>query len=194
MLAGQCYALSWLLWLHCGYCSSGLQVKLLEVLERVDKEGFEFMFGRELTYTTVLSDQRMVELIPNGSNTAVRYEDRKEFIRLVQKARLEESKEQVTLSHLVGDHCLPEACPRMFLVKCTMVSVPVLIRAMVSNPFGGVLEPMEFRSKVTSSSMGNGGFIHSSDTGFLNEQGCISLGLCPISSGSLEHVLSSHMS
>uniref|UniRef100_A0A8C0V5T7 HECT domain E3 ubiquitin protein ligase 3 n=1 Tax=Cyanistes caeruleus TaxID=156563 RepID=A0A8C0V5T7_CYACU len=62
-------------------------VKLLEVLERVDKEGFEFMFGRELTYTTVLSDQRMVELIPNGSNTAVRYEDRKEFIRLVQKAR-----------------------------------------------------------------------------------------------------------
>ncbi|NXP31552.1 HECD3 ligase, partial [Leiothrix lutea] len=70
-------------------------VKLLEVLERVDKEGFEFMFGKELTYTTVLSDQRMVELIPNGSNTAVRYEDRKEFIRLVQKARLEESKEQI---------------------------------------------------------------------------------------------------
>ncbi|NWW63489.1 HECD3 ligase, partial [Ifrita kowaldi] len=70
-------------------------VKLLEVLERVDREGFEFMFGRELTYTTVLSDQRMVELIPNGSNTAVRYEDRKEFIRLVQKARLEESKEQI---------------------------------------------------------------------------------------------------
>uniref|UniRef100_A0A8C5TV97 HECT domain E3 ubiquitin protein ligase 3 n=1 Tax=Malurus cyaneus samueli TaxID=2593467 RepID=A0A8C5TV97_9PASS len=71
------------------------QVKLLEMLEKVDKEGFEFMFGRELTYTTVLSDQRMVELIPNGSNTAVRYEDRKEFIRLVQKARLEESKEQI---------------------------------------------------------------------------------------------------
>ncbi|NXR97112.1 HECD3 ligase, partial [Hypocryptadius cinnamomeus] len=32
-------------------------VKLLEVLERVDKEGFEFTFSRELTYTTVLSDQ-----------------------------------------------------------------------------------------------------------------------------------------
>ncbi|NWZ99847.1 HECD3 ligase, partial [Nesospiza acunhae] len=29
------------------------------------------------------------------SNTAVRYEDRREFIRLVQKARLEESKEQI---------------------------------------------------------------------------------------------------
>ncbi|XP_039567682.1 E3 ubiquitin-protein ligase HECTD3-like isoform X1 [Passer montanus] len=70
-------------------------VKRLEVLERVDKECFEFTFGRELTYTTVLSDQRVVELIPNGSSTAVRYEDRKEFIRLVQKARLEESKEQI---------------------------------------------------------------------------------------------------
>ncbi|NXX20726.1 HECD3 ligase, partial [Podargus strigoides] len=31
-------------------------VKLLEVLEGVDREAFEFMFGRELTYTTVLSD------------------------------------------------------------------------------------------------------------------------------------------
>ncbi|XP_050162866.1 E3 ubiquitin-protein ligase HECTD3 isoform X4 [Myiozetetes cayanensis] len=70
-------------------------VKLLEVLEQVDREAFEFMFGRELTYTTVLSDQRAVELIPNGSNTVVRYEDRREFIRLVQKARLEESKEQI---------------------------------------------------------------------------------------------------
>ncbi|NWT40150.1 HECD3 ligase, partial [Chroicocephalus maculipennis] len=70
-------------------------VKLLELLEGVDREAFEFMFGRELTYTTVLSDQRMVELIPKGSGTVVRYEDRKEFIRLVQRARMEESKEQV---------------------------------------------------------------------------------------------------
>ncbi|XP_064311300.1 E3 ubiquitin-protein ligase HECTD3 isoform X2 [Phalacrocorax carbo] len=70
-------------------------VKLLEVLEGVDREAFEFMFGRELTYTVVRSDQRVVELIPNGSSTVVRYEDRKEFIRLVQKARLEESKEQI---------------------------------------------------------------------------------------------------
>ncbi|KAM9619328.1 E3 ubiquitin-protein ligase HECTD3-like isoform 7-T9 [Morphnus guianensis] len=70
-------------------------VKLLEVLEGVDREAFEFMFGRELTYTIVRSDQRVVELIPNGSSTVVRYEDRKEFIRLVQKARLEESKEQI---------------------------------------------------------------------------------------------------
>ncbi|KAM7106509.1 E3 ubiquitin-protein ligase HECTD3-like isoform 2-T2 [Ciconia maguari] len=70
-------------------------VKLLELLQGVDREAFEFMFGRELTYTIAQSDQRVVELIPNGSSTVVHYEDRKEFIRLVQRARLEESKEQI---------------------------------------------------------------------------------------------------
>lgn len=70
-------------------------MKLLQMLEEVDREAFNFMFGKELTYTTVRSDQRVVELIPKGSSTVVRFEDRKEFIRLVQKARLEESKEQV---------------------------------------------------------------------------------------------------
>nr|DBA17736.1 TPA: hypothetical protein GDO54_016064 [Pyxicephalus adspersus] len=72
-----------------------LLVKLLEMMELMDKETFEFKFGGELTYTTVLSDQRMVELVPGGSNISVRYEDRLEFIKMVQKARLEESKEQV---------------------------------------------------------------------------------------------------
>ncbi|XP_061200934.1 E3 ubiquitin-protein ligase HECTD3-like [Neopsephotus bourkii] len=70
-------------------------VRLLEMMEGMDREAFEFMFGKELTYTVVRSDQHVMELIPNGSNTVVRYEDRKEFIRLVQKARLEESKEQI---------------------------------------------------------------------------------------------------
>ncbi|XP_069594098.1 E3 ubiquitin-protein ligase HECTD3 [Ranitomeya imitator] len=71
-----------------------LLVKLLEMMELMDKDTFEFKFGGELTYTTVLSDQRMVELVPGGSNISVRYEDRLEFIQMVQKARLEESKEQ----------------------------------------------------------------------------------------------------
>lgn len=65
------------------------------MMEGMDKETFEFKFGNELTYTTVLSDQRMVELIPGGIRTAVHYENRLEFIHLVQKARLNESKEQV---------------------------------------------------------------------------------------------------
>ncbi|XP_030310729.1 E3 ubiquitin-protein ligase HECTD3 isoform X1 [Calypte anna] len=91
-------------------------VKLLEMLERVDREAFEFTFGRELTYTTVLSDQRMVELIPNGSSTVVRYEDRKEFIRLVQKARLEESKEQIAAMRAGLLHVVPQ--PVLDLLTC----------------------------------------------------------------------------
>lgn len=74
---------------------SNPQVKLLEVMEGMDKETFEFKFGKELTFTTVLSDQQVVELIPGGAGIVVGYEDRSRFIQLVQKARLEESKEQV---------------------------------------------------------------------------------------------------
>lgn len=76
-------------------CLSPRQVKLLEVMEGVDKETFEFKFGKELTFTTVLSDQQVVELVPGGTGIVVEYEDRSRFIQLVQKARLEESKEQV---------------------------------------------------------------------------------------------------
>lgn len=74
---------------------SNPQVKLLEVMEGMDKETFEFKFGKELTFTTVLSDQQVVELIPGGAGIIVGYEDRSRFIQLVQKTRLEESKEQV---------------------------------------------------------------------------------------------------
>lgn len=74
-----------------------VQVNLLEAMENMDQETYEFRFGEELVYTTLLSDGQMVELIPGGSNVAVRYEDRSEFVRLVQKARLEESKQQVGL-------------------------------------------------------------------------------------------------
>lgn len=71
------------------------QVKLLEAMEHMDRETFDFKFGQELVYTTPLSDGRLVELIPGGGDVVVHYENRMEFIRLVQKARLEESREQV---------------------------------------------------------------------------------------------------
>lgn len=64
-------------------------------MEHIDKATFEFKFGQELVYSTPLSDGRLVELIPGGSSVVVHYDERAEFIRLVQKARLEESREQV---------------------------------------------------------------------------------------------------
>uniref|UniRef100_A0A1A8KF71 HECT domain containing 3 n=1 Tax=Nothobranchius kuhntae TaxID=321403 RepID=A0A1A8KF71_NOTKU len=70
-------------------------VNLLEAMENMDKDTFEFRFGEELVFTTPLIDGQITELVPSGSNVSVRYEDRKEFIRLVQKVRLEESKQQI---------------------------------------------------------------------------------------------------
>uniref|UniRef100_A0A4W5K3Y1 HECT domain containing 3 n=1 Tax=Hucho hucho TaxID=62062 RepID=A0A4W5K3Y1_9TELE len=70
-------------------------VKLLEAMEVMDQETFDFKFGEELVYTTLLSDGRLVELVPGGGNQVVRYQDRREFIQLVQKARLEESRHQI---------------------------------------------------------------------------------------------------
>ncbi|XP_010862687.1 E3 ubiquitin-protein ligase HECTD3 isoform X2 [Esox lucius] len=70
-------------------------VKLLEAMEVMDQETFEFKFGEELVYTTMLSDSQLVELIPGGSHQVVHYHHRMDFIHLVQKARLEESQQQI---------------------------------------------------------------------------------------------------
>uniref|UniRef100_A0AAY4BFR9 E3 ubiquitin-protein ligase HECTD3 n=1 Tax=Denticeps clupeoides TaxID=299321 RepID=A0AAY4BFR9_9TELE len=77
-------------------------VKLLDAMETMDKETFDFKFGEELVYTTQLSDGRLVELTPGGSGVVVRYEDRMDFVKLVKKARLEESREQVQHYSSVG--------------------------------------------------------------------------------------------
>ncbi|XP_062872482.1 E3 ubiquitin-protein ligase HECTD3 [Trichomycterus rosablanca] len=70
-------------------------VKLLDAMEHMDKATFEFKFGQELVYSTPLSDGRPLELIPAGSSVVVKYEERLEFIHLVKKVRLEESRQQI---------------------------------------------------------------------------------------------------
>ncbi|XP_038067988.1 E3 ubiquitin-protein ligase HECTD3-like [Patiria miniata] len=70
-------------------------VKLLESFQRMDKETYEANFASELTFTTMLSDQSEVELVTKGSEVNVTYEDRLEYCRLVQAARMDENKEQV---------------------------------------------------------------------------------------------------
>ena len=61
----------------------------------MDKETFEAHFADELTYTTVLSDHRLVELKGEGSGVKVQYEDRMKFCKLMQEARMQESSTQV---------------------------------------------------------------------------------------------------
>ena len=64
-------------------------------MEKMDKESFEAHFAGELTYTTVLSDHRLMELKEDGSGVKVQYEDRMEFCKLMQAARMHESSTQV---------------------------------------------------------------------------------------------------
>ncbi|XP_072048843.1 E3 ubiquitin-protein ligase HECTD3-like isoform X2 [Amphiura filiformis] len=70
-------------------------VKLTETIEKMDKETFTAHFADELTYTTVLSDHRLVDLKNNGSGVKVQYEERMEFCQLMQEARTQESSAQV---------------------------------------------------------------------------------------------------
>ncbi|KAJ7383020.1 hypothetical protein OS493_031190, partial [Desmophyllum pertusum] len=71
------------------------QVKLLESLESSDKDSFNMKFGGVLTYTAVLSDNTLVNLVPGGADKFVDYEDRTEYIRLVRNCRMCEGKMQI---------------------------------------------------------------------------------------------------
>lgn len=107
-----------------------VQVNLLEAMENIDQETFEFRFGEELVYATPLSDGWMVELIPGGSNVPVRYEDRSEFVRLVQKARLEESKQQVEIR---ATHCNSVQISEMEIFLWNMIDEPFIPRMFCFN-------------------------------------------------------------
>lgn len=71
------------------------QVKLLESLETMDKESFDTKFGGVLTYTTVLSDNTLINLVPGGADKFVDYEERTEYIQLVRNCRMGEGKQQI---------------------------------------------------------------------------------------------------
>lgn len=63
--------------------------------EAADEAAFAQLFGEELTYATTLSSGRTVELVPGGAGLRVHHGDRLRYARLVQEARLCESRQQV---------------------------------------------------------------------------------------------------
>ncbi|XP_013403036.1 E3 ubiquitin-protein ligase HECTD3 isoform X2 [Lingula anatina] len=71
------------------------EVRVLETMETLDQETFEAHFGEDRTWTTVLSDGTPLPLKSADSDSAVQYEDRVEYIKLVQEARMNECEEQV---------------------------------------------------------------------------------------------------
>jgi len=56
----------------------------------VTEENFEdYFYDKFITY---LSDSSMVELVPGGEDKSVSFKNRKEYARLVEETRLNESK------------------------------------------------------------------------------------------------------
>ena len=71
------------------------EVKLIDSLEGMDREKFEGTFSEILNFTTVLSNGDTVELVPDGENRYVSYDDRLEYCRLVKEVRMKETEKQV---------------------------------------------------------------------------------------------------
>lgn len=65
----------------------------LERLSEMDKEMFEAHVFQ--TFTAVLSDGTLVELVPEGKERSVTYDDRKEYVSLARLARLSENMLQM---------------------------------------------------------------------------------------------------
>jgi len=65
----------------------------LKYLSECSKEEFERVIDE--TFTTFLSDKTKVPLIPGGENIKVTFENRHEYIKLVEKVRLNESEVQI---------------------------------------------------------------------------------------------------
>jgi len=81
-----------------------VQVKLLESMKTMDEEAFKAYFSDELLWTATLSNGSVVHLkSEHDSSSHVHFEDRFEYIGLVKRARMDESRQQVCLA--VVPHC-----------------------------------------------------------------------------------------
>lgn len=73
-------------------------IQCLDDIINIHKKGVQpenFSFYVDQKYTTCLSDSSEVELIPNGRNIDVTYNDRIKYCELVERIRLDESKIQM---------------------------------------------------------------------------------------------------
>ena len=71
------------------------EVKLIDSIEGMEREKFESTFLGVLNFTAVLSNGDTVDLVPDGENRLVSYDDRLEYCKLVKKVRMKESEKQI---------------------------------------------------------------------------------------------------
>jgi hypothetical protein len=71
---------------------------MMESMKSMTREDFDTYFGSALTWSVTLSNGHVVNLTPsNGdqSSSRVSYDDRMEYARMVEEARMNECKQQV---------------------------------------------------------------------------------------------------
>ena len=71
------------------------EVKLIDSIEGMEREKFEGTFLGVLNFTTVLSNGDTVDLVAEGENRFVSYDDRMEYCKLAKEARMKESEKQI---------------------------------------------------------------------------------------------------
>ena len=71
-------------------------MKLLDTLESMDEESFDVHFNERM-WTVTLSNGETAELVPDGANKPLHYEERMEYGKLAKERRMSESHNQVSL-------------------------------------------------------------------------------------------------
>ena len=72
-------------------------VRSLERLRNIDREGINADQFNDIifeNFTTISSDKRVIELVPDGGNTPVTFENRHQYCDLVLEYRLHEFNKQ----------------------------------------------------------------------------------------------------
>ena len=68
---------------------------VIDELEVQDEASYLSSYGKECTFSTVLSGGRRVELLPGGEGRVVKPEERLDYASLVRRARMTEFTKQV---------------------------------------------------------------------------------------------------
>ena len=78
------------------YTVDAAEVTFHESLQKIDGQKFkDNNFAGVLKYTTVMSNGKIISVKINGDNEYVKYEDRMEFLKLVEEKRMNEFNEQI---------------------------------------------------------------------------------------------------
>ncbi|XP_064625661.1 E3 ubiquitin-protein ligase HECTD3-like isoform X2 [Lineus longissimus] len=140
-------------------CVDAAEVKLIDTMESMDKDTFDAHLADDLTWSIVRSDGVTIPLKENGANVKVTFDDRLEYIRLVQDARMNESNEQTKAMRQGLLEVVPEAVLQLLtwqeLEKRVCGDSDITVEALMRSTHYEDLESTDTRVKYLWSAMGN---------------------------------------